>query len=1198
MKNYKNIHVCLVFIIIDFPTLTPYYNYSDNLHTLKIGGIFMGTKKELILFNTNAHYSTVPAVISLSALFPEIIMKSCINCCSDSSENIRNFIRYLLPEPYRMVDEKKDISLIKNDVLCHFWNGNTYNYSEYDKLYIAINKNLLSTSPVSASESHIIVEELQTKLHPITKNIPTDILQVYKYEIYELCTKIVNNRSKFSGLSSVDLYKTFPILDKKTINNETAFLTTLSHLVIIACTSSIWCKPEKKTKKAAENAAQKILPCTETNYIEITYYDGIATVPRICWATLFPDVVLSMMQKSTKKDDILSTKEWFRSFILDEFQTKNGNHLFITDRSDSSFSNYWGGKIEGNASCEFLKDNIVREGKKTSNTYKNFLQHITQRCHNILDALSKEELTDYQKDITVLFSQLQANSKLLLGINELIPMASVKEDISVINSNVSDNKSTVESIDYFCKKLMCLIIIASTWTIWAEAKNQKHAKELATVLFPLKNEIDTEDIRENIIKQSAKSADQKLAKAKEAFHNNEFNKCGKLCSEIISDNLANDETIGDAYFYLVRCHDEFNYHYKGYYNSKEFQSRALSFGSKHALAKWSSRKLDSMLFLPEQAKDYLPFSVITNVPRSDYHMDIYLRSFMNTDDNLDLATHVKNTADFINFVKPNARVHILLIDDKHEKNYLDLLFILDLVKNWNERNKNEKVFTKSAWKNYKIYIRLNETKYASLIDTALKHMDGMTIQVLLIDDNKLAAQYLLSRFPLFYPIRTLSKETLCSNDITINLNIISESDNELTNWIIREAYWLGCFYYTGVTLAINVISPKVQSIMSHLEFCCPEIFLQIPDSDKVSKILWNDQCKLEQLESAELFKYLRTLREVKNSYSYYIINCDSDISSLNLAIKIREWEIRNTVKSNEAIKSTNFPIITYHCENLDISHMAESMVVHQESYGDNWYNNYSIIPFNSTHHYQFSEISGGYFEKMSQSIHLQYYGCDTHALEEKEAKALEEKKAEALEDYFTRCYNRDSSMAVALSIPYRLFQMTTAETDHILPIGWVFKNTDAYSDSVSLNTMAKQAKNYTNKQEMLNYERARWMRYMISRGWQKASSEDTIKFMKAGNPRRQLYIGLLHGCICTQEELKELQEKLYNEYQYGLLTNYDKRFSGNDPRIITDNNKEIKIFDKYLQYDISSLNQTADIILTAWFSERKPTEIEPPEKEP
>lgn len=101
------------------------------------------------------------------------------------------------------------------------------------------------------------------------------------------------------------------------------------------------------------------------------------------------------------------------------------------------------------------------------------------------------------------------------------------------------------------------------------------------------------------------------------------------------------------------------------------------------------------------------------------------------------------------------------------------------------------------------------------------------------------------------------------------------------------------------------------------------------------------------------------------------------------------------------------------------------MVVQMTDCGNSWYNNYNLISFGSLRdRYSWDQLDGGYLERVAESTHLEYCGC--------EASASLETKTDYLKDYFDRSYNRDSSMAVALSMTYRLFQTDVNSTDHIL----------------------------------------------------------------------------------------------------------------------------------------------------------------------
>lgn len=167
-----------------------------------------------------------------------------------------------------------------------------------------------------------MVDEIQEKLEPLIKNLPAGIRQKYSQDIYQLCNEIVHHRNNFSGLSSIDLCRTFPIL--KTIKTKT-LLTTLAYLALLASTSSIWCKPEKKKKVSSENAAKKILPYYQSNFIQITYHDGMAAVPRICWAALFPESFLTKVQQSLQRTVLFIAENGFNCSYLMNFKPKTEN---------------------------------------------------------------------------------------------------------------------------------------------------------------------------------------------------------------------------------------------------------------------------------------------------------------------------------------------------------------------------------------------------------------------------------------------------------------------------------------------------------------------------------------------------------------------------------------------------------------------------------------------------------------------------------------------------------------------------------------------------------------------------------------------------------------------------------------------------------------------------------------------------------
>ena len=209
-------------------------------------------------------------------------------------------------------------------------------------------------------------------------------------------------------------------------------------------------------------------------------------------------------------------------------------------------------------------------------------------------------------------------------------------------------------------------------------------------------------------------------------------------------------------------------------------------------------------------------------------------------------------------------------------------------------------------------------------------------------------------------------------------------------------------------------------------------------------------------------------------------------------------------------------------------------------------------------------------EKVAQSTHLQY--CRIAASDSLTTKL------EKLKDYFSWSYNRDSSMAVALSMPYRLFQTEANTNGHIISSDLNITPDLAPSD------IKEMADAFTSnlsscQQSLLMYEHSRWMRWVLSRGWEPASSEHVLNYMRAGNPKHQLHIAKLHGCICGLDELEDFSKALCIEAEYcNMPTSQKKRYANiSKAGIITPLD--------FKETDDSNIAATAEIITTALYPE-------------
>ena len=248
-------------------------------------------------------------------------------------------------------------------------------------------------------------------------------------------------------------------------------------------------------------------------------------------------------------------------------------------------------------------------------------------------------------------------------------------------------------------------------------------------------------------------------------------------------------------------------------------------------------------------------------------------------------------------------------------------------------------------------------------------------------------------------------------------------------------------------------------------------------------------------------------------------------------------------------------------------------------------------------------------ETTAQCIHLQYRNSPFDYPSCKQN----------LSSYFKKLYNRESSLAAAISLPYRLFEAG------IFPIGWYIQNKEAYwcaearqklshqfnealyrESPIKISDMQVSTKNsLPNEPENINqellkklaqYEHMRWCCYQLTRGWIPAKPDHAVDYMNAGVPRHVLQIAKIHPCICSWEELESLQFSFDFEsrYKFDALmkknNDYTNRFDYSQEYI---KNVEKSVFSNYLtttkgdytffqNIDIDNIKETSFILENVW----------------
>lgn len=133
--------------------------------------------------------------------------------------------------------------------------------------------------------------------------------------------------------------------------------------------------------------------------------------------------------------------------------------------------------------------------------------------------------------------------------------------------------------------------------------------------------------------------------------------------------------------------------------------------------------------------------------------------------------------------------------------------------------------------------------------------------------------------------------------------------------------------------------------------------------------------------------------------------------------------------------------------------------------------------------------------------------------------------AEAFRSYYGSQYNMDSSLSVALSLPYRLFHMFRAHS-RLVKKPWNILDSDAYYSRETLQEFGEElsalgAKSNYSTDQLARWEHLRWTRYMFARGWLPADDGQIEIYRGAGCTKHQLHIARLHPMLREFDRLKE-----------------------------------------------------------------------------
>ena len=764
--------------------------------------------------------------------------------------------------------------------------------------------------------------------------------------------------------------------------------------------------------------------------------------------------------------------------------------------------------------------------------------------------------------------------------------------------------------DFFIYKLSVFFTIALTWPVW-EKCSDVHAsrlhttntgknytdigrhrvllKNLTKLLFSVQQ---PETADENTPDEySSSNADQLYEDAAALLENRQDHEAaGELLVEIIYHYscLASKETLKNTYELLRVCRSRGFHTPKWLGSPDDINEEAAKYGSAQTLVheikpqRKRAHSRESGFYYIKCSNQDISYWINATLPENWKPLADELEQAVQK---LHSAANTELPFEKIEWLSNNLR--FIFAEDDFDENVNDALSLLEKFRLLTVKGGAQP----EQWGKIEIVIRCEQEKVSPLLDTACSFFgqtddDGNPvfqknpIRIHLLDDAKRSADLLYARHPLFYPL-TLPKNRDNTDERNFNLVIVSDhADITHAVWLIRQAFWLLPHNRITVSSKITVLSPNYKEIALMVTSLCPGLsqFLTCEgltsDSGKKDAVHIDDisfphiECYNLRLNTGDLETFVET--EVGNdSLLYYVIDASSDFEAINLGTRIREISIRTAIRKKHLnYYTSDETVIAVRCGSSDYANLTRQLIVPKEQEHDNrWFNDYKLISYGSIKDlYSWDELTGGAIEFMSKCMHLQYCTAPGETYD-----YTSEAPESSVWSYYQRFYNRNSSYAAAMSMPYRLFEANVL----LRPSEWILSDSNAYWSEENRKILADRfelaAKNGIDD-SLYQWEHSRFCCYLLSTGWLPASPEQVRYYMNHGVSRHTLQIARLHPCLCSWNALEELYDLLHQAYMgtendYGKYTHNDKfiKFAEDDPY--------------YFQgLDVDNILQTADML--------------------
>lgn len=463
------------------------------------------------------------------------------------------------------------------------------------------------------------------------------------------------------------------------------------------------------------------------------------------------------------------------------------------------------------------------------------------------------------------------------------------------------------------------------------------------------------------------------------------------------------------------------------------------------------------------------------------------------------------------------RIILILFDDNERKNIRDAVRIIDELKSLAHKSGNHPVEDRVH-----LYVRSRRQKAEALIDSTMASgPNGFYVPVSICDEDAMASDQLLLKYPLFIPLLNGAD---AARSAGIHLVILGDHPGIIT--LIRDA--IASAQMDNVDFSIDVIGSDAERMGEQLRVLCPGI-RALPDSvihcvpafitcaDEKGAII-NALYGEGRINSAAPFAqsarphFAQENEDASGNLStallrgnYFITFYKEDAKSREMAIFLREWLLKTDPSFSR------LPFIAAFCTDEREAWYSRFLSTGNDPVGNRWYNNYNIHTFGSPGMmFSAENILCSSVSNMALSLHCMLSGAAPGSGTSEERHALK--------SYYSRSYNRHSSRMSVLSLIYRMFSAGVYLND------WRQYSRDSMVASLGkpfemILKKGTQSEQDARIETLARYEHDRWCRSMVMDGWLPASPGQMLSYVLRGNPRHQLYIAKLHPFLASWEAL-------------------------------------------------------------------------------